>query len=177
VVTGNIFYSNFWPLSVHHSQNLDNSNAFQFDPDGDTGTATILTNTHQGVLLLFGNLLLEDAAQWNIYNVPYVLDEKLFIAPAGSLTIAANAVIKCIQGTNAGISIDEGGTLNRSTAIFTEYRDDTPAYGGDTNADGTATGAADSSWYGIYDGNDSDSDGTANGFIIDEDYIFYAANE
>ncbi|OYV87592.1 MAG: hypothetical protein B7Z63_02125, partial [Ignavibacteriae bacterium 37-53-5] len=72
-------------------------------------------------------------------NIPYVF-KNYTVASNATLTVAPGVILKFFNG--AGLTVNKGlnavgGFTADSTIVFTDYRDD--FYGGDTNADSTAT--------------------------------------
>jgi len=84
-----------------------------------------------------------------ITNIPYYFHGGYVIGTSVTLTINPGVVLKFYS---TGITVKkgliaEGGPTADSTIVFTSIKDD--FYGGDTNADSTATSPGYSSWYGI----------------------------
>jgi hypothetical protein len=165
-ITNNLFYGNAWPLAVPATMSLDASNTFSYDHDNNPETDA-LTNTHQGIYLYYADQITA-ATAWSEDEVPLcVFDDEIVVETTGTLTIGSGVVCK-FTGASAGISAY--GTLNRTGAVFTSYRDD--SHLGDTNADGSASGPSDGDWVGIW------IDGTEEGEYLATDsdsQILYAA--
>jgi hypothetical protein len=86
---------------------------------------------------------------WTSDNI-YVVTGNVIIASTSTLTIQGGTIVK--MNTGAGLTIN--GTLtingdNDNRAVFTSYKDDTLAYGGDTNGDGGNTSPAPKDWGAI----------------------------
>ena len=83
-----------------------------------------------------------------IHRIPYLFNNYT-IASNAVLTIAPGVILKFFPST--GITVNKGliavgGSTVDSTIVFTDIRDD--FYGGDTNADSTATKPIDFWWHG-----------------------------
>ncbi|TSA26033.1 T9SS C-terminal target domain-containing protein, partial [bacterium] len=84
-----------------------------------------------------------------IINIPYYFHGGYIIGTSVTLTINPGVVLKFYS---TGITVKkgliaEGGSTADSTIVFTSIKDD--FYGGDTNADSTATSPGYTSWCGI----------------------------
>jgi len=85
---------------------------------------------------------------WNVAASPYYVTGTITVASGVTLTVEPGVAVKFAQGQAMFIN----GTLNAvgtsgQPIVFTDYRDDTA--GGDTNADGSATGPYPGWWRGI----------------------------
>jgi len=145
VITNNVFYNNTWPLAIAETMSLDSSNTFEFDHDSNASTES-LKNTHQAIFI-YANANVSSPIAWSETDVPFCVFDDIGIDNGGTLIIASEVALK-FSGIGFGINVFEGGTLVRSGAIFTSYRDD--AVKGDTNADGTASSPADGDWEGLW---------------------------
>jgi len=95
-----------------------------------------------------------------ITNMPYYFHENFTVGTSAVLTIEPGVMLKFKDDKWLKIQkglIAEGGSTPDSTIVFTDIRDD--YYGGDTNADSTATypgyGAGHNPWQGIVFENES----------------------
>ncbi len=142
VITGNLFYRNTWPLSIGCSMNLDATNSFSFDEDGDPGT-TEEENDHQGIFIDYGNI--STTVEWDETEVPLCFFGMLVrVTPSGTLTVNPGTVIK---SSGAEFIFEYGAHVNSTGVIFTSFRDDTLL--GDTNCDASASGPSNGDWTGI----------------------------
>ncbi len=146
VIAGNTFYRNVWPLAVSCVMDLDGSNSFSCDEDGD-GTTPDETNARQGIFINYGDIA--GTVAWDETEVPLCFFGNLLrVTSTGTLTIADGTIIK--SSNSSSFQFEYGATVNRSGVIFTSYRDDTlPVAPTDTNGDGTASSPADGDWEGI----------------------------
>ncbi len=142
VVTGNIFYRNTWPLAISCSMNLDDTNRFEFDEDGDSSTADEV-NKYQAIYINYGDI--SGFVSWEETEVPLCFfDLLLRVTSTGTLDLASGVVIK---SSSAEFQYEYGATVNSTGVIFTSFRDD--ALLGDTNCDGTVSIPADGDWKGV----------------------------
>lgn len=83
-------------------------------------------------------------------NLPYLVLEDLAVGPDVSLTIEAGLALKFLPDTKLSVAhslIARGGHSPDSLTVFTSIADD--FYGGDSNQDSTASGAAAAPWGGV----------------------------
>lgn len=142
VIQNNVFYNNAKPLSISTAFNLDNSNTFHNPADASQ------KNTYNGIFVESMNEI-ENPLSWTEDEVAFVIDDNDFWINA-ALTLGNNVVLKFRP--SATIVLNSGANpivnYNGTGVYFTSYKDDSKK--GDTNADGSATTAADSDWNGIY---------------------------
>ena len=140
IIRNNIFYANVMPLHINNNYSLDASNTFHNPADQGQ------KNTHNGIWVSGaqspGNF------NWAETEVPYVVH---FGLNFGSIfTIAPGVIIKNMEDSRIQLSSNAKLLAEGTSAqpiVFTSYTDDT--YGGDTNADGTATTPAPRGWRDI----------------------------
>jgi hypothetical protein len=141
VITGSTFYGNDVPLVVNGTFDLDDSNAFHAQVDGDT-----IGNAYNGIFW-GGSYETSGDITWSNTDVPYVITGTVLgVAKGSTLTIGDGVIVKF----DNGFRMDVAGTLTADGdegILFTSLRDDTA--GGDTNGDGAATAAAPGDWYGV----------------------------
>ncbi|MBP7094757.1 MAG: hypothetical protein KBC36_01575 [Spirochaetia bacterium] len=150
VLTGNRFWNNRWPLAIPVNMDLDDSNEFSYDHDGDAGTADLVNVYKQIFVSTYDRgATIERPVSWSETELPFcVHDDVILIGTetvSGSLTLANGVVLKFAAA--AGLSIEASGVLTGALAEFTSIDDDSLL--GDARNDGTAGGIA--VWDGIWD--------------------------
>lgn len=163
-ITNNVFYRNGWPLAIAADMSLDDSNTFSFDDDNNPATAAA-GNDYPAIFVEYREIA--KAVSWSETEVAFcVIDDKIPISDAGSLTIGADAAVKFL-GTYSGIEIASTGAFSPdTTAVFTSFRDD--GVKGDSNGDGGLTAPAIGDWEGIY--SDASSSYLMAGVSYDKDH-------
>ena len=126
-----------------------NSYPISFDGPGTltlSGTNDFTGNKYNAAEISFGSL----TTTFNLPTlpVPWVFPS-FTVAAAGELTIASNNILKFNNYTLLKVDgkLVAQGTAPSEYIHFTSIKDDN--WGGDTNADGSATSGSSQSWYGI----------------------------
>ncbi|MEW5800945.1 MAG: right-handed parallel beta-helix repeat-containing protein [bacterium] len=122
-----------------------------------------------GISAFISNQTIDCDTVWSPYHI-YVLSGSITIAEGATLTIEPGTVIK--GGNQSSRLIVNGALVARGTkrapVIFTSFRDD--IFGGDTNADSSASVPAAGDWDGIY----FYSTSTDSACVLDHCLIKYA---
>jgi hypothetical protein len=142
VFTNNAFYDNGVPLYVDFKYTVDTSNIFH-NPSNINEK-----NSRNGIWVYNSTIGNNNTVNWNITEVPYVLDGYAQIKNLGStLNIANNATVK-FANSGSGILTDNTSLFFGANTIFTSIKDD--IHGGDTNGDGAnSSPIVDQDWYGL----------------------------
>lgn len=159
VITGNVFYNNESPMAISMAMDIDDSNHFH-----KAGSPEI-TNDYNGIFV--EDHYVKTNLSWAETEVAFVLDNFVYLAEEGTLSLANNVCLKF--RADAELIADATDAIINSNGpgvVFTSFKDDTDK--GDTNGDGDLTSPGDGDWSGIYDNE------TGNYFSWTN--IFYAAN-
>lgn len=142
VITNCAFWDNNIPIITRIKYQLSNTNIFH-NPSNPSEK-----NKRNGIWITgSSNTLDGNTVQFNITEVPYVLNNYYYVSAPSNLIIGPNVVVKSTTSLN-GLSRSAAANMSyHSSAIFTSYKDDTS--GGDTNGDGNLTSPATGDWKGI----------------------------
>lgn len=140
--TNNALYDNGKPIYMSSFYNLDVSNVFH-NPEVPSQA-----NTYNGIYLSFTGSASGTTVNWDITEVPYVLDESCHVFDPATITIGAQVVVKFKRASSGFSRGTATNLIIHPSAFLTSYKDD--AHGGDTNGDGNSTSPAVGDWEGVY---------------------------
>jgi len=159
LVKNNIFHSNYIPLSINTSMNLDESNTFH-DPDNPSAVnvfhAVFIETTATNVDIT-----------WAETEVALVIDDTdLWIG--ATWTLGNNVILKFTENSQLIYETGLGSIANHdgTGVYFTSFKDDSRL--GDANGDLGLTTPAEGDWRGIYD--------NASGIWFDWENILYSSH-
>jgi hypothetical protein len=144
VIQNNVFYDNFWPITISCEFTMDNSNIFHNPANASQ------TNTYNCIFVYTTEHVTSHIA-WQETEVAYVIDDGDFwIISGASLTLGNDVVLKFANGSNMLLADGTANLVNYngSGVWFTSIHDD--AHKGDTNGNGSGSAPAFGNWIGIY---------------------------
>ncbi len=173
-IKNNVFYNNGSPLQISAGISLRDEDGNRFDTiiDGQSVSNrrnAIFVNSYAGSGDPLSNWPEHNNVLWGVTAVPYVMQHDISIDEGNVLQVMDNVVVKVKSSLRISFYYTTDNLYVSKSAIFTSYNDD--SRGGDTNADGDATEAAQGDWDGIK-GSGTAADPTNTPWVINN-VIYY----